>query len=220
MFYVYAIVCFTNLKKYIGKTNCIKTRFARHKRDARNGSNELPKLYRAIRKYGEDNFYIGIIESFNNEQEAYDAEYNFIKMYSTQQNGYNCSAGGWGTGSGPDCYWFGKHHTEETKQKISKSVSKNSYMRGRAQPEKVKRAVSNAMKGSKNHRSKLSEKDVEDILCHWISYSKEQRDKYGFKSKFWRAHIKSNYNIQKKNISDILRGKRWKHVWDKFSHQI
>lgn len=210
------VVCFINGKRYIGKTNDIKTRFARHKRDARNGREDLPKLYNAIRKYGENNFCIGILESFKNDEDAYDAEYNYIKTHDTQTSGYNCSAGGWGTGSGPDCYWYGKHHSDETKKKISETLKANGYQKGRKRPQHVREAVSKAMTGSKNHRSKLTESDVQEILSAWFALPEDKRIGYGTKPNFWRAFVSENYNISCKGLSDILRGDRWHHIWQQF----
>ena len=59
--YIYVIENLINHKKYVGQTQnkYPNTRWSNHKLTARNGNN-LP-LYRAIRKYGEENFVFKII---------------------------------------------------------------------------------------------------------------------------------------------------------------
>lgn len=55
-------------------------------------------------------------------------------------------------------YWFGKHHIEKTKKKISESVKKNptKYWKGKKHLEETKKKISNSKKGKvgnfKNHK--------------------------------------------------------------------
>jgi len=54
---------------------------------------EDTKFYRAIRKYGENNFYIELLETTTidnlNEREKY-----WISYYNSYKNGYNSTLGG------------------------------------------------------------------------------------------------------------------------------
>lgn len=89
---IYIIKNKINNKVYIGQTTqTIQTRFTNHKMASRTG--EDTKFYRAIRKYGEDNFYIELIEEIEidklNEREQY-----WIKKYDSYYNGYNSTLGG------------------------------------------------------------------------------------------------------------------------------
>lgn len=49
--------------------------------------------------------------------------------------------------SGKNNPMYGKHHTEETKQKISKALSENNFMYGKHHTKEVKQKISKAMKG-------------------------------------------------------------------------
>lgn len=91
MGYIYKITNKINNKVYIGQTKRdIKVRFWQHKTD----SNKKDfVLYKAMRKYGKDNFYIEIIEKCENDllnrQEKY-----WISFYNSYNKGYNSTIGG------------------------------------------------------------------------------------------------------------------------------
>lgn len=89
---IYIIKNKINNKVYIGQTTqTINIRFTNHKMASRTG--EDTKFYRAIRKYGENNFYIELLEEVEiknlNEREKY-----WIKYYDSYYNGYNSTLGG------------------------------------------------------------------------------------------------------------------------------
>lgn len=117
---IYKIENLINGKVYIGQSSDIKTRWSDHKRTAkdssRNGYNY--PLYRAIRKYGFENFKFEIIEECL-EEELNDKEKYYIQLYRScinfeDSNGYNQTLGG-------DNCNRGINLSEETKQKISKA---------------------------------------------------------------------------------------------------
>ena len=97
--YIYLIENKINGKKYIGQTTCsVKERFKQHLKDSRKHL-ERP-LYRAISKYGKENFEIQELEKCSieklNEREQY-----WIQYYNTfYGEGYNATLGGEGT-----IYW-------------------------------------------------------------------------------------------------------------------
>ena len=93
--YIYKITNKTNNKNYIGQTSrSINERFGEHLRDAYNRNSEQP-IYRAIRKYGKENFSVELLEECNiadiDEREIY-----YINKYDTYNNGYNATLGGEG----------------------------------------------------------------------------------------------------------------------------
>lgn len=103
--YIYCISNSINNKKYIGQTNRdIKVRFAEHVRHHRNEKsyNEGNKvLFKAMRKYGIDNFSCDIIKTvYDKSKEGLKIklnkeEINCIKEYNTLiPNGYNMTKGG------------------------------------------------------------------------------------------------------------------------------
>jgi group I intron endonuclease len=107
---IYLIINTVNDKKYVGQTRQqLNKRWLHHITESRMYSDR--PLYRAINKYGLDNFKIRILEECNvdilNEREIW-----WIDFLDSYRNGYNATTGG---------EYF--EHTEETKQKISESMS-------------------------------------------------------------------------------------------------
>lgn len=92
---IYKIENLLNHKCYIGQSKNIEKRLNRHKNEPFNPdshSYDYP-LYRAIRKYGIENFSFEVLEeclvSELNEKEIF-----YIKKYDTFYNGYNQTLGG------------------------------------------------------------------------------------------------------------------------------
>ena len=97
------------------------------------GSGKL--LKRAVKKYGKENFKCDVIKWCETEEELNKAERYYIKQYNAQKDDmfYNISEGGdWGNvtnGMTQKEYenWkrkispLGRHHSEETKKKISQA---------------------------------------------------------------------------------------------------
>ena len=91
---IYIIKNTINNKVYIGQTKVsLKLRFQSHLSSARNGKDYI--IGKAIRKYGEENFYIELLEECTieelNEREKY-----WISYFNATNNkfGYNMSIGG------------------------------------------------------------------------------------------------------------------------------
>lgn len=90
---VYKIVCTVNNKVYIGQTNkTLEERLKRHFKTSREERTKNVKFYRAIRKYGESNFNIFLIEEVNNQEELNEREFYWINKYNSVVEGYNSKA--------------------------------------------------------------------------------------------------------------------------------
>ena len=94
MAYIYKITNKINNKIYVGKTlSSISKRWQEHCKDSKKILKEKRPLYSAMRKYGEDNFYIEQIEEcpdeIVNEREIY-----WIEYYQSFKKGYNATKGG------------------------------------------------------------------------------------------------------------------------------
>ena len=135
----------TNGKRYIGITNNTSKRWygkGKHYEGC-------PHFFNAIQKYGWDNFTHEIIEEGLTSEEANEREQFYIEKYRTtdKEYGYNIQPGG-----GSYSNMLGKHHSEETKQKMREAAL------GRKVSEEQRRKHSETMKGllvgSKNHKSK------------------------------------------------------------------
>lgn len=94
--YIYKITNQINQKIYIGKTEQRnpEKRWKEHIREANKQRSQHRALYRAINKYGIENFEFSIVEETiePNEREKY-----YIKLYDSYHNGYNETLGGDGT---------------------------------------------------------------------------------------------------------------------------
>ena len=93
MAYIYKITNNINNKIYIGKTErTVEQRYAEHCKNAIHKYFDYP-LYRAMNKYGLENFSVETIEETNspNEREVY-----WINFYNSYYDGYNSTLGGEG----------------------------------------------------------------------------------------------------------------------------
>lgn len=143
--FVYITTNLINGKQYVGD----------HSTDNLNdeylGSGK-PVFKNAIKKYGRENFKREILELFETKKEAFNAQEKYINIYKTHvsQRGYNISlSGGHGV--------FGGYISDETKKKISLSVSKS--LKGRVFSEEHKKKLSEAGKNkifTKEHKQKMS----------------------------------------------------------------
>lgn len=113
-----------NNKVYIGLT---KQKVEDRWRHDGLGYKNCPKFWNAIQKYGWDNFeHIILLENLT-EEEASKKEIELIQQYDSVNNGYNLSLGGSTTNHSQETLekmrqsMLGKKHTQETKDKISKS---------------------------------------------------------------------------------------------------
>ena len=142
---IYCIICNTTNKRYIGQAfsyigqrlHGANGRWKKHVAEARStNNNRCSALNNAIRKYGEHNFSVKTIHICEKKQLDY-WETKYIRKFNTIcPNGYNIRSGG-ARGSlhesskeklrkaksGENNHMYGKHHTTESKEKISKSNS-------------------------------------------------------------------------------------------------
>ena len=120
-------------------------------------------FYRAIEKYGWDNFEHIIIARGLSEDESKWLEIELIKEFDTtdKNKGYNITLGGEGTNGlkrseetrrkqseNHSRYWKDKERSEETKRKISEST------RGKQCSEKTKEKIGKAKIGKNNPMAK------------------------------------------------------------------
>lgn len=149
---IYRLTDKTNGKMYHGQTTKadINDRWYAYK--TLNCKSQI-KLYNALKAHGPEKFLFEVIDTTPQNQPQLDnLEIFYIAKFNSMHNGYNCDPGGKG----------GKH-SEETKQKMSKSLSgKNNPMFGRCgnksprygklHTEEIKTRLSEINKGENNPR--------------------------------------------------------------------
>ena len=158
MYNIYLITNLENNKKYVGLTKfSITERFYQH---VKRGF----LLTEAIKKYGEDEFFIELIEEVDTAGRAYELEQYYIKEYNTKvPYGYNLTDGGDGI--------FGWEVTEEYRQECSERVKqlhkeKKVGMYGKNHSDETKRKMSVASKGKSKPwliGRKLSPESIEKL---------------------------------------------------------
>lgn len=94
MGYIYCITNMLNGKQYVGKTvGSINKRFKQHCTEYKKEKSKDRPLYRAMRKYGIENFIVEqLIQCEPEELNSY--ECLFIDKLNTYKNGYNATKGG------------------------------------------------------------------------------------------------------------------------------
>ena len=127
------------------------------------------KIYYARKKYCKESDWTYKVLEYCDVDKLDEREQYYIELYDTMNNGYNSDTGGHlnrklsnearqkFSGSGNPFY--GKHHTEEQKRKLSELIKgENNYFYGKHHTEEQKRKLSEAMKGryvgEKNPNSK------------------------------------------------------------------
>lgn len=118
MYTVYLHINKENNKKYFGQTmQKVTTRWG-------NGSTyrSSHKFYNAIQKYGWGGFNHFIIREGLTKDEANELEMKLIEKYNTTVDGYNITAGG-------DGVMHNRHHSDTTKNNISKKEKRASFFR-------------------------------------------------------------------------------------------
>ena len=138
--YIVYLHTFPNDKKYIGITG----QNPQKRWDNGRGYNNNSYMKNAIKKYGWQNIKHDILFSDLTKNQAEEKEIELISLYKSNDRnfGYNIQNGGNSKGKvsnatktkisnankGKNCYWYGKHCSDETKQKIiDKQFKKRVY---------------------------------------------------------------------------------------------
>ena len=172
---IYKIINGINNKVYIGCTvTSLEKRYHEHlyrcfKTDYKS------KLYNSIKKYGEENFTIELIEDCDIEK-IYEIEKKYIAQYDSFKNGLNSTFGGEGC--------LGYVHSPEIRKKISKMTKEGNSHKGKTYE---------ILYGENGETEK--ERRRESVKKHWNSLTEEDRIKRSEKMKE-SLRKKSKYPIE------------------------
>lgn len=224
MFYVYKITNTVNGKLYIGKAENVTERWQKHVSHARTMRGFI--LHNAIRKYGEKNFEVSIMEECKTDEEASEREIFWVAVYKTNiyrhgsEFGYNMTDGGEGM--------TGHHHSDDTKRKMSEAS------KGKPKSESHKKQLSIAHVGMKlmpehkanigragigrKHtkiaREKLSASKIGENNSRSILDSEKVRDIkiLLLVGQLSIKEIATKYGVASRTIRDIKNKKTWCHL--------
>lgn len=172
---IYKITNGINNKVYIGCTvTSLEKRYYEHlyrcfKTDYKS------KLYNSIKKYGEENFTIELIEECE-VIHIYEIERKYIEQYNSFKNGLNSTLGGEGC--------LGYVHSPEIRKKISKMTKEGNSHKGKTYE---------TLYGKNVEIEK--ERRRESVKKHWDNLTEEDRIKRSEKSK-QSLRKKSKYSIE------------------------
>lgn len=212
---------FPNKKVYIGITKMnIKNRWLNG-----NGYKTCRKLNFAIKKYGWNNIEHKILYENLTKEEAEQKEIELIKEYNSTNDffGYNIENGGnhqgkmseetkqklsvimKGRNVGDKNGMYGKHHSLETRQKISKNNPK--YMLGKNLSENAKKMISLANKGrivTQETKDKIKKTKINKGIAYATEEDRkkaifESQKKYKEKHKEEISEYNRKYRLEHKN---------------------
>ena len=217
---IYQIRNILNGKCYVGSAINIQQRWAVHLSMLRHGWHYNQHLQGAFNKYGELIFILSILEYIENSKQLIPREQYYIDTILPEYN-ISSTAGSLlgyrhtnearakisAAGMGKRHYMYGKHHSEETKRKMSDAH------RGKHHSEATKRKIGEANSGerSPNYGKHLS-KDTRQKMS---AAHKGKHHSKETKRKISEALIgERNYNYgkhlseeTKRKISDVQKGK-------------
>lgn len=233
---IYQIRNLVNGKVYVGSAINLHRRCYDHFVQLRNNKHNNQHLQRAFNKYGESSFIFEIIEFVPDRQMLIEREQHYINTFNVVEEGYNiCPTAGSTLGrphtettklklTGANNPMFGKHHTAESKKKLSQSLKgrifseehrHNLSIAGRVRivSAEARAHMSKAQKGriiTEEHRRKLSENsaNAREVICIELNQTfKSCRDAATF------------INRHPSCVNDCCRGKQktaggyhWKYV--------
>lgn len=163
--YIYTITNNITKKVYVGQTIKPKERWLKHKNEAKHIDSLAYKshLYNSMNAYGIDNFSFEIIDECDCEILDERERYWIQELHTLEPNGYNISNGGRKL-FGEENPFYGKHHSEETKQILSaKNTGRKATDEERKMRSEINKGVNNPFYG-KQHSDEIKRKIKESNI--------------------------------------------------------
>lgn len=180
---IYCFHCISNGKKYIGATEKgLDHRVKQHLNNVKRNYKTCRKFYNSIRKYGIENFIIGIIEECD-ANDIFEKEKFYIQKYDTYKNGLNSTLGGEGVS--------GWKHNEKTR-KLIKEKRKTQII-----TEKTKQKLR-----GKKHTEEWKRKHIERMSGRVVTQETRNKIRKKLKGRKGKPHTEE----RKKQISQQFKG--------------
>lgn len=214
---VYQIVNLINKKRYVGSSVNLATRKSEHFTKLKKNKHHNIYLQRSYKKYGKDNFEFQVLEYVEDKDKLTEREQYYIDTLKPEYNIRQIAESNLGLKmsketrkimsekgkqrKGKNNGMYGKKHSEETKEKMSKSQrgKKRSVPRSEEHRKHLSESQKGKHIGEKSGLSKLKENEVIEIKLLL------QQGTNG-------TEIARKYNVQKSTISAIKTGRNWEHV--------
>ena len=225
---IYRVTNKINGKMYIGQTvKSLSKRIHSHINIALSGGDNI-YFHKAIKKYGKENFTWSTIAECNSLEELNIAEIEMIKKYNTFSNGYNLTKGGEGN--------VGFRHKEETKRKIGNANKGKSRHKGKKHPmygkyhtEESKEKMSRSHKGKKlleETKKKISKsnRDKVHLKKYMITTPEDEKIFVNGLAGFCRRYKEEKLNDG--HLIEVAQGKYKKHkgykceYWEEISNEV
>lgn len=210
---VYMHVNLINNKVYVGQT-CKKPPELRWGRGSGYREDVQPVFYRAIQKYGWDNFDHRIIADNLTKEEASQLEIELIAQYKSNCHRYNNPSYGYNMTDGGEGH-YGHEHSDEARKKMRQhakqrfSIPENTPMFGRTHTEESRKRIGDGHRDpSAETRQKMSESAIARCTDEWRRKKSEQ-----YKGKFvGNKNPNAKYVYQYSSNWDLI--KIWETVKD------
>ena len=213
---IYIIKNKINDKVYIGQANHAWKRWGTHLRDAHSKPKQI--IDKAIKKYGEENFWYELLESqITNYDER---EIYWIKEYNSQiPNGYNVAPGGRGTGSGIT------HVSASVKNEDTLGLIIQDLKDGELTFDKIAKKYQvgfSVIQGINNGEYYYDEEIQYPIREYFISNEKLKRIIYSLKYELDKTinDIAEDFDLCPSTVSDINQGKEKRVDWVEYPLRI
>lgn len=198
MAFIYKITNKINGKLYIGKTEeTVEKRFKQHLSECNKDRCKNRPLYRAIRKYGKENFEVSLIEETD---DPCNREVFWIEFYESFGNGYNATKGGDGSSYvDKDIVIF---HLINTTRNCSEVARLTGYDNSTCRKIAIENNlyVKYKVKGVEVYNSILTEELVLKIKQLYIP------------KKFGKRKIAKILNLPVDAVQHVITGRTWKHL--------
>jgi group I intron endonuclease len=211
MYYLYKITNLLSGKVYIGQSTKETERWRQHKYFAR--KKPIQYIHLAMAKYGVDNFTYEVIATCTTQENTDETEATLITQYDSRNkdHGYNIDPGGefaWNRGLQKEQQpMYGKHHSEESKKKISESNM------GKIMPphtDEWKQDMSKRRRGVPKSKEWIEKRAGENHPLAKLSYDlADQIRKEYATGNFTLKELSKKYDVSIATLSRTIRKKQW-----------